>query len=648
MNFVRSLPLLVSITILAPSVSVSVSVAASSISLDNARQRRQLRDNTATTESIPTTSTSTPRTLVPIESREDQPLVQQSSSTSTSTSASTSASISEAAVPISFVGINYNTRKGPDWAADAERCKTREEIVRDLTLLSRITNKIRLLSINDCKQGELVRSVLENELKEQNTTMQLWLGLWVGQDPNGFAGEVAALEDLLREATSTSTSTSTILSNNQLLGVSVGSEAIYRKEITVEEAIANLDTVRALLKEYRVDVPAAIVDIAPIYSNSQALRLASDVIMTNTFPFWEGTPIEEAIDELDEDLQWLLQLPESEGKRFVLGEHGWPSEGYNADVAGIASPQNQQRYMAESFCYVRDQGWEYYVFTGIDNAWRQLQDPDNTIEGNWGFLDSDLKLKDHFVGFEFSCPDGTRYTFAGVDWSVPPLLEKEPVATNNASCKLWDTCQELAGDCCPTPNGNYLGCCREELFLGNNNNSNSDNNNNANNNDNDNGSAPTLQPSTIPSESIVVTVDTQAPSSKATIAVVTNDNVPTLQPSTTPSESTVVPMDTLAPSSKATTGIAAVTSTAAPNEVTSTTTDANTGKDTTTETAADGGGGGSPWNENGWDPEPDINNVLANNNINSGSSANNSVAISWLLRGAQLLAVSSAFGFAVV
>jgi len=618
------------------------------------------------------------------------------------------------------VGINYNTRKGPDWAADAERCKTREEIVRDLTLLSRITNKIRLLSINDCKQGELVRSVLENELKEQNTTMQLWLGLWVGQDPNGFAGEVAALEDLLREATSTSTSTSTILSNNQLLGVSVGSEAIYRKEITVEEAIANLDTVRALLKEYRVDVPAAIVDIAPIYSNSQALRLASDVIMTNTFPFWEGTPIEEAIDELDEDLQWLLQLPESEGKRFVLGEHGWPSEGYNADVAGIASPQNQQRYMAESFCYVRDQGWEYYVFTGIDNAWRQLQDPDNTIEGNWGFLDSDLKLKDHFVGFEFSCPDGTRYTFAGVDWSVPPLLEKEPVATNNASCKLWDTCQELAGDCCPTPNGNYLGCCREELFLGNNNNSNSDNNNNANNNDNDNGSAPTLQPSTIPSESIVVTVDTlapssevttaavtndnvptlqpsttpsestvvpmdtqapsskvttavvtnynvptlqpsttpsestvvpmdtQAPSSKVTTAVVTNYNVPTLQPSTTPSESTVVPMDTLAPSSKATTGIAAVTSTAAPNEVTSTTTDANTGKDTTTETAADGGGGGSPWNENGWDPEPDINNVLANNNINSGSSANNSVAISWLLRGAQLLAVSSAFGFAVV
>eukprot|EP00536_Pseudo-nitzschia_multiseries_P016475 jgi/Psemu1/221450/e_gw1.1124.10.1 len=307
--------------------------------------------------------------------------------------AAAAASDSITPVPISFVGMNYNTRKGPDWAADAERCKTRSEIVRDLTLLARVTSRVRILSLADCHQAGRVLSVLRTEAATQN--LSVWLGVWVGSDPGAVEHELQTLEGLLKELTtqgsdsdsdSDSNNPDGFLSQNRLLGVTVGSEAIYRDDVTIDEAIGYLDKVRSLLNEYNVDVPAAIVDIAPIYSNSQALRLASDVIATNTFPFWEGIPVELAVDELETDLGWLLGLPESRGKPFVLGEHGWPSDGY-IEGTGDASPEHQKRYLADSFCYLREKGWEYYLFTGIDNDWRQIQDPNNSIEGNWGILD---------------------------------------------------------------------------------------------------------------------------------------------------------------------------------------------------------------------------------------------------------------------
>ena len=67
------------------------------------------------------------------------------------------------AVPIQLYGLNYNTRKGPDW--DWNKCKSKAEILTDLTLLSRLTSRIRLLSLTDCGQAELVLDVVEELVK---------------------------------------------------------------------------------------------------------------------------------------------------------------------------------------------------------------------------------------------------------------------------------------------------------------------------------------------------------------------------------------------------------------------------------------------------------------------------------------------------
>lgn len=206
-------------------------------------------------------------------------------------------------------------------------------------------------------------------------------------------------------------------------------------------------------------LPVTIVDVAPVYVRSQELRNAVNFTMTNTFPFWEGIAIDRAVDDLQEDLDWLMNLPESKNKPFVLGETGWPSAGFIEGV-GVAGPDQQRQYFQEAYCrmHVENQ-WSYYWFTGIDNKWREEQDPNNTIEPNWGFFYYDGKLKEHFVGFEFQCSDGVIYSFSEIDFTIPTEYTPAPAALNPASCQAHSQCATLVGNCCPTDAGDSLGCC---------------------------------------------------------------------------------------------------------------------------------------------------------------------------------------------
>jgi glucan 1,3-beta-glucosidase len=128
------------------------------------------------------------------------------------------------AIPIQLHGLNYNTRKGPDW--DWDKCKTRQEILTDLTMLSRFTTRIRLLSLTDCGQGELVLSVA------RELGLQLWLGLWVAPQDFVFQEEKGELIGLLER---------NMIDTDTVLGITVGSEAIYRNDTTVDQVIGYMN-----------------------------------------------------------------------------------------------------------------------------------------------------------------------------------------------------------------------------------------------------------------------------------------------------------------------------------------------------------------------------------------------------------------------
>ena len=261
------------------------------------------------------------------------------------------------AVPIKLSGVNYSIRQGADW--EPFKCKQPYQVLTDLSLLNRVTKNTRVLSLTDCGGG----SIILGAAKELG--MKVWLGLWVDVDETVFEGEVDELARMLEDGE---------IDGSTVLGVTVGSEALYREDATIDQMLFYLGRVRNLLDTFGLsNLPVSIVDIEPMYTAYPQLREEVDVTYINSFPFWEATPIDTAVDYLAEKAGNLLSTSESRGKPFIVGETGWPSDGFIEGV-GVASSENQQQYFIDAFCYMEQQGWEYYWFTGIDNAWRQVQE----------------------------------------------------------------------------------------------------------------------------------------------------------------------------------------------------------------------------------------------------------------------------------
>jgi exo-beta-1,3-glucanase (GH17 family) len=318
--------------------------------------------------------------------------------------------------------------------SDDLRCKTKQQIWTDLSLLQKLTNRIRLLSITDCNQTELVLDVAKE------IGMQVWLGLWVDDDESIYLEEISAFEDIISRG---------LIDTSTVLGVTVGSEVLLRNDATLDQLLEYVTQVRiALAASGGSNLPVSVTEISYYYRRNQLLIEQVDALYMNIFPYFnwkDNGNINGAVDKLIGDASSVLSL--SSGgipKRLILGETGWPSDGGKAGKEGLASPEHQAQYFVDFFCQVHvARGWDYYYFTGIDNAWRQDQSSE-TVEGNWGFFNKDLALKSHFEDLVFDCGGDTQYSFAETDWSVPIPPE---------SCQAHDVCAGIVGNCCPTDDG---------------------------------------------------------------------------------------------------------------------------------------------------------------------------------------------------
>ena len=73
--------------------------------------------------------------------------------------------------------------------------------------------------------------------------------------------------------------------------VIVGNEAILRNDITVKQAIANLDFVRK-----RVWAPVSLAEPSHIWLKYPELADHVDYILVHFLPFWEGVSLDKAVD----------------------------------------------------------------------------------------------------------------------------------------------------------------------------------------------------------------------------------------------------------------------------------------------------------------------------------------------------------------
>jgi len=225
-------------------------------------------------------------------------------------------------------------------------------------------NTIKLFSTSDCDAlANAVPAALAAGVK-------LWVGVWNFDDAK-FGREKAALMSQLGKTGD---------HTKWLAGINVGSESLYRKEVSAQKLAGQIYDVRGLVHEkYKLtSIPIGTADTwtSWVDNANKDVITACDVVLMNGFPYWQGTKINGGLAKFQEAITNTKNA--IKGKPFIVGETGWPSAGPSFGDAD-ASLENTRKYWKDAACWLQKQNMPWFWFSGFDEPNKQ-----STIEKNFG------------------------------------------------------------------------------------------------------------------------------------------------------------------------------------------------------------------------------------------------------------------------
>ena len=237
----------------------------------------------------------------------------------------------------------------------------REQIAADLAALAKITDCVRLYSIDQGLEHvpELARPL----------GLKVLLGAWIGYEKAKNARE---LERAITLANANA---------DVVRALIVGNEVLLRRERTEDE-------MRELIRHAKAhaQVPVTYADVWEFWTRHDSLAAEVDFVTVHILPFWEDEPvdIELALEHVAETRRHVGE--HFAGKQILIGETGWPSAGRQREESR-PSRVNQARYIREFVHRAHAEGWDYNLIEAIDQPWKRRLE--GTVGGFWGMLDAD-------------------------------------------------------------------------------------------------------------------------------------------------------------------------------------------------------------------------------------------------------------------
>jgi exo-beta-1,3-glucanase (GH17 family) len=237
-----------------------------------------------------------------------------------------------------------------------------EQVRRKLALLQPHTRWVRVFS---CTEGNDMIPQLAREYG-----FKTLVGAWLGEDKKKNEEEVARLIELARAG---------------FVDVAaVGNEVMYREEMEESELLEYILRV----KEALPDTPVGYVDAYYEFTNRPDITEACDVILANCYPYWEGCHIDYSLLYMKQMYYQAKQA--AQGKRVIITETGWPSEG---DPLGVADPgyENALKYFINAQRWSQKEDIEMFYFSAFDEGWKV--GTEGSVGAFWGLWDSAGKRK---------------------------------------------------------------------------------------------------------------------------------------------------------------------------------------------------------------------------------------------------------------
>ncbi|NKI33059.1 glycosyl hydrolase family 17 protein [Croceivirga thetidis] len=237
-----------------------------------------------------------------------------------------------------------------------------EQIHRRMQIIKPYTKWIRSFS---CTEGN---EAIPKIAKEYG--IKTLVGAWLGDDPEINEKEMQGLIKLANDG--------------HVDVAAIGNEVMYRGDLTEEELLSFIKRG----KEAITHIPVGYVDAYYEFRERPRITEICDVILANCYPFWEGCDADYSLLYMKDMYRQAERA--AKGKKVIISETGWPSQGSNLEGA-YPSFENYLKYFMNTQKWATEDQMEIFYFSSFDESWKVGAEGD--VGAFWGLWDAEERLK---------------------------------------------------------------------------------------------------------------------------------------------------------------------------------------------------------------------------------------------------------------
>lgn len=242
-----------------------------------------------------------------------------------------------------------------------------EKIASDIKILEKYTNKVRTYGTLEAYK------ILE---ASPNSTLNIDLGIWLGKDLEENNLEIQRAIKVLEKH------------SNRIKSVIVGNEVLLRKDLDFLELVAYINFIKDFTNK-----PVTTAETWDMWEKYPQLDKYVDFLNIHILPYWEKVPIHRYNEFILEKYSLIENL--FPNRKIVIGETGWPSNGYNNHSA-VPSIKNQALAIRGFVNLAMEKGWDYNIIEAFDQPWKGYDE--GNVGQYWGIFTSDRVLKFELAG----------------------------------------------------------------------------------------------------------------------------------------------------------------------------------------------------------------------------------------------------------
>lgn len=182
-------------------------------------------------------------------------------------------------------------------------CLSPEEITNDLNSLAAVTSHVRIYAVSPCQQGQKILQALSQP--GPASSLSVVLGIWTSDFDNELAETLRLIQ---------------MFGSSKIIGISVGSEVLYLNEISTEDLITKIQTVKT--QTAGSGIPIFTSELLQLFTPE--LVNAVDIIFPTLHPFYAGLDVNDnVVGKTFDWMQGMLAQLGTSGKPVFISEIGW-------------------------------------------------------------------------------------------------------------------------------------------------------------------------------------------------------------------------------------------------------------------------------------------------------------------------------------